>query len=213
MRKNSQTPSRHDAGNGGKDYYTGLSSLGVSIGMFAMNSSPTFSKMDVARANLRAAIQNHFARSHPATVETLNGAANTVLRDLARKKGISGAIHDTDFFDDENRKKWVSVLHEPQNFHKHADKEPADATLGHNSLITNMLIVESCQLFRLLSGDYENFKDEIELLVFEIWFILKYPWVADDLEFINHHPFGPDLRTLEVDDFPAWIHYIDSRRS
>ena len=178
-----------------------------------MDELPTFSKMDVARANLRAAIQSHFARAHPAVVETLNGAVNTVLRDLGKKEGITGAIHGTDFFEGDNLKKWVGLLHEPQNFHKHADKEGPDATVEHNSLLTHMLMVESCQLFRLLSGSYENFKDEIELQVFEIWFVLKYPWVADDLDFVKHHPFGEDLLTLGVDDFPAWIQYIDSRRA
>lgn len=177
-----------------------------------MDELPTFNKMDAAQANLRAAIQSHFARGHPATTETLNGAANTVLRNLAEKKGIPAAIHDSDVFEGGNRKKWGFVLRENQNFYKHADKDAEGATVVHNSLITHMLISESCQLFRLLSGDYENFKDEIELLVFEVWFILKYPWVADDLEFINHHPFGADLLALEVDDFPAWAQYIGSRR-
>jgi hypothetical protein len=169
--------------------------------------------MDAAQANLRAAILGHFGRAHPATIETLNGAANGILRNLANKKGISGAIHDSDFFEGENRKKWIGVLHEPQNFYKHADKDAADATIVHNSLMTEMLIGESCQLFRFLSGDYENFKNEIELQVFEIWFILKYPWLSDgDLTFVTHHPFGNNLMTLEVDDFSAWLAYIESRR-
>jgi hypothetical protein len=169
-------------------------------------------KMDVAQANLRAAINNHFAQGHPATTETLNGAANTVLRDLASKKGINAVIHDTDVFEGGDRKKWIGLLHESQNFHKHADKESADAILEHNPLIGQMLMLESCQLFRTLVGAYEGYKDEIELQVFEIWFILRYPWVADDISFVKHHPFGCDLMALPIDDFPAWVQFIASRR-
>lgn len=178
-----------------------------------MDDLPIFGKMDAAKANLRAAIRAHFERAHPVSIETMNAAANGILRNLAKAKGISGVIHDSEFFEGKEKKAWGDLLHESQNFYKHADRGSEEKTHVHNPLITQLLMLESCQFLRHLAGSYENFKDETELQVFEIWFLLKNPDLfGGDTTFVNHHPFGADLKALEIDDFPAWINFIDSRR-
>jgi hypothetical protein len=81
------------------------------------------SKFEVARRQLRSAIRLFFLESDPVSIETLAGAANGVLRGMARGRNVQSYFHDSDLIKPDFRKEWISFLHESQNFFKHAERD------------------------------------------------------------------------------------------
>jgi hypothetical protein len=110
----------------------------------------TISKLDAVRAQLDAAIELYFTCDNPIAVHTLTAAAYNVLRDMALKTGSEHPFIKTAFVDeypDPKRKAIRNFLNHPENFLKHADRDP-DALLTLNPQVTEILLLDALAYFR-----------------------------------------------------------------
>ena len=162
------------------------------------------SKFEVARRQLRTAIRLFFLESDPVSIETLAGAAHGVLRGMARGTNVQSFLHDSDVIKQQFRKEWINILHQSQNFFKHAGRD-ADALLEYNPEWVRFALLETCLLFRHLAA-HKDFKQEQlkEAIIYELWFSLAYPkYLVDPTKFYKLLPI-PNMRLAKATDFDAF---------
>jgi len=164
----------------------------------------TLTKIEAAEQNLRYAIMLLFHRSLPVPIETLNSAASGILRPMAKSRGIEPFLHDALLIKDEFRKNWIGVLHEAQNFFKHADKDE-EASLEYKEEMTHFLLAETCYLYRhLASNNHLAHRQLKEAIAFEIWFALKYPHLLKEGASLENLPGGENVAKADPNDFEFW---------
>jgi hypothetical protein len=105
----------------------------------------SISKLDAARRNLAAAVRLFFERGDPIAIHTLAAAAQGVIRDVARARGLAhtSILHDYPDIPPDARKQWAKVLNAPRNFFKHADADP-DGTLEFDESANEALLLDAC---------------------------------------------------------------------
>lgn len=131
-------------------------------------------KVTVARRQLRQCIQMFFARSDAVAVHTLACASRQILYDLAKVNGHHGLIRRHPVVREDKLKEWNNYLNVPQNFFKHADRDP-DSTAEFETDITEIFILDSVVLLQSLGIELRPAER-----VYSIWFALKHPTLLRD---------------------------------
>jgi hypothetical protein len=110
----------------------------------------TISKLDAARLQLDAAIEIYFVSENPVALHTLTAAAYNILRDIAIKEGSEYPFIKTTFISEypESKHKMLrDFINGPENFFKHADRDPA-GTITFDPELTEVLLLDACAYFR-----------------------------------------------------------------
>ncbi|MNZ33339.1 hypothetical protein D3C78_506840 [compost metagenome] len=109
-------------------------------------------KLDAARRNLAAAVRLFFERRDPVPIHTLAAAAQGVIRDVAKARGLAhtSILHDHPDIPANKRKEWTKILNAPRNFFKHADADP-DGTLEFDESANETLLLDACLILSELS--------------------------------------------------------------
>src|SRR3990172_667546 len=84
-------------------------------------------KLDAAAGQLDTAIKLYFQVGDPVAVHTLTCAAFNVLRDINAYNGFEPTYIKDKFlncYNEEQRKEIRNVIYKPENFFKHANKDP-----------------------------------------------------------------------------------------
>jgi hypothetical protein len=112
------------------------------------------SKLEGARRNLAAAVRLFFEGGDAIAVHTLAAAAQGVIRDVAKARGLNNTsiLHDHPAIPREARKEWFSLLNAPRNFFKHADKDP-DGTLEFDEKKNETLLLDACVTLTEISSE------------------------------------------------------------
>ncbi len=129
-------------------------------------------KLEASRRQLVQAIKCFFNSGDMVAIHTLAAASRQILGDICIANGKKRDLEDSDDFsslDSKSKKELISSLREPQNFLKHADKDPNGA-LEFNVELTELFIHDACQLYKSING--KLFK---EGMVFQLWMFKKYP--------------------------------------
>lgn len=152
-------------------------------------------KIGVARRQLRQCIHMLFAKADPVAVHTLAAAAHQILYDLAKAKGHHGNLRRPRVVRPERHREWNRYLNAPQNFFKHADKDP-DKTIDFEPDVTHFFILDALTLLQGLGLKLAPAEH-----LFSVWFALKRP------EFLIIGAFRDQItataKTINVDDFEA----------
>jgi hypothetical protein len=126
-------------------------------------------KIDAARRQMETAITMFFNDGDVVSQHTLVMAAHGIVYDLASKRGIGGSIKDSTLVPADARKKFIDALHLPQNFFKHADRNPGGRIrFRYNG--TQFFLFDAVRLFALLARQVTY-----PMRVFLMWFFLCYP--------------------------------------
>jgi len=143
-------------------------------------------KIAAARRQLVTAIRLFFGEEDAICIHTLSAAAHGILTDLSRKKGGRSFLHDgiTVFVRPEDVEKCQRQIREPQNFLKHADRDP-DGTLQFSSSLVAVWLFDCLKMYRELTGTMFQ-----EGNLFSIWFVLLHP------EFLLSGKYPPELKKL-----------------
>ncbi len=142
----------------------------------AVDPPENVTKLDAARRQLRTAVRMFFERRDPISIHTLTMAAHGILHDLSKAKGIGSQLKESDLIKPEYRREWIRLLHEPQNFFKHADRDPdPNAVIEFKPELTPFLLIDALRLYRELKG-----RPMREELVLQTWFGIMYPNVMRD---------------------------------
>jgi hypothetical protein len=160
----------------------GSSSISKSAGFFAMppNLPPKpetlhFQKLDVARSQLKTAIQLWFYDGDPVSIHTLAYAAYEIIHFVSKKRNrTKELIFDTLSIKEEYRSKWAITIKKHANFFKHANND-ADDSIDFNPTLSMMFIMGAAAGLRTIeSGPPGN-----EESAFALWIILHRPtWAA-----------------------------------
>jgi hypothetical protein len=137
----------------------------------AKNAAPfeSLTKLQAAERQLRVAIRLFFERRDLVAVHTLAAAAQEVLRDLGRPRGIKSIFKDSDLIRPEHREEVANRLNEAQNFLKHADRDP-DKQLQFWYEATQFYLLDAALLYYRLTD--QQFPEITGLLA---WFAVKFP--------------------------------------
>jgi hypothetical protein len=103
------------------------------------------------------------------SIHTVTSAVHGVIRDLAKKRGINKSIKDSPLIADESRKKYQRAFNLPQNYFKHADKDPNLKMLFRYNL-TPFYIFDAIVLYVALDKSITH-----EMKIFCMWFQLRFP--------------------------------------
>jgi hypothetical protein len=167
----------------------------------------TITKLEAAKRQLRTAIRMFFGEADGVSTYTLAVAAQEVLRGLLRAKGNDEAsfIKDTLRIVPERRKEYLAIINEPQNFFKHADRDP-EGTLEFQPESLLFVLIDCEQMYQRLTGKLR------EGFVFDMWFTLTYPhllkegpfslWVKDYLDKLSGPPDKAMWRALLTLEWP-----------
>ncbi|QEE25822.1 hypothetical protein CS053_15875 [Rhodanobacter glycinis] len=107
-------------------------------------------KVQVASNQLDAAIELFFLSDNSIAVHTLTAAAYNVLRDLARRDGLDFPFIKTGFVSTlkkSDKSKVIAFLNGPENFFKHADRDP-DGVLEFDPELTELMLIDACSYFK-----------------------------------------------------------------
>jgi hypothetical protein len=130
-------------------------------------------KIDIAEAQLRAAVRMFFERGHPVPVYTLANAAREIASSIGNQTGASTATRDFADMLDITDKELLRPLVSQANFFKHADRD-ADAKLALDEDDLRYMIMLALSEF----GDVTNALP-VEAQVFKTWSLALVPKVTE----------------------------------
>jgi len=130
-------------------------------------------KIDVAIRQLDAAIRFFFSKEDPVAIHTLTCAAHKLLSDLTK----GSFLLNGDWMVPERKSEILKLFKLPQNFFKHADKDPS-ATIDFNDEVNQFFIYDSIRMYTKLKEHWT-----VECYIFNIWFPLKYSGIVTDPQF------------------------------
>lgn len=160
-------------------------------------------KMEAAERQLVEAVRMFFGERDEVSVHTLAGASVTILGDLAKHLKIPNALLDGPKFRPGGKDKFIKAIKAPQNFFKHADKDP-NGSFDFRPASTPFRILEGVFLHRSLT--HRQFVPE--LFVFQTWFMAAYPEL-----------FAPEVQEAaeamrpDPEDKPGWATMAQSLRA
>ncbi len=129
------------------------------------------SKFDAARRQLRTAIRLFFEEADSVSIHTLTAASHELLRTLVKAEGGSSILKDSDLIKPEHRKEYEHIMNRPQNFFKHADRDPKEV-IDFQPKTTPFWILDCIMMDARLAGRRFVLR---EFRVFMIWHMLEYP--------------------------------------
>jgi hypothetical protein len=141
--------------------------------------SPSFvvTKMEVARRQLRTAIELWFVDGDPISVHALAAAAHQIVHDLNRHNKGPTMLLDSSFIKPEHRREFVATVKGASNFMKHADRGPTGQAKAWDF---NPESNEHFIMFAICGLRYLKEKLGPEEIAFEGWQILQHPEVMTD---------------------------------
>ena len=134
-------------------------------------------KLDAARRNLAEAIRLFFEERDAVAVHTLAAAAQNVLRDIARARGLehTSILHDNPMIELTKRKAWAKAVNVPRNFFKHGENDP-DGNLEFDSGENILTILDAALILTQLDQGLLH-----EASVFLGWYTTAHPEFRDAL--------------------------------
>jgi len=106
-------------------------------------------KLDAAHRQIDSAIALYFDEGDEISIHTLVGAAHILITDLSSAANQETLIQR--YIRPERRREFEGAIRAPQNFLKHADKDP-HAALDFDPHVTELLLLIEIETFRALAG-------------------------------------------------------------
>jgi len=134
------------------------------------------SKLDAAKRQLEMAIRLFLGNEDIVSIHTLTAAAHEVLRNLCSKQGKGSFLKDTGLrmIKPEKISEFLKMMNEPENFFKHANKDP-EAILKFYIGPTEMLLWDVVAMYQQLTQEVTPL-----MRVYYLWYFSKYPDVLMD---------------------------------
>jgi hypothetical protein len=124
-------------------------------------------KLDAARRQLDTALLLYFNHVDPVSIHTLGAAADGILRDLSTTPTLTQ--RGLEELPPELRTAIEKALKVPQNFLKHADRDPEEI-LDFAPGITELMLLDASAKYWELSGEKTPMTK-----AYEVWFSLQHP--------------------------------------
>jgi hypothetical protein len=128
-------------------------------------------KLEGARRQVKTAVRMFLEERDDVSIYTLACAAQDVLRGLLKARGAEEAsfIKDTIIIKPEYYRDYLSIINAPQNFFKHADRDPHE-TIEFLPQLVPFVLHDCVRMYAKLTGRMLR-----EGSAFVSWFMLEYP--------------------------------------
>jgi PAS domain-containing protein len=134
-------------------------------------------KLAAARRQLETAIQLYFEYGDELSIHALVGAAYAILRDINEYRGGETMLKDLQrLLDQPLAKEFRSLINLPENFLKHADKDP-DAIYVLDCRWTEVMMWEASRKYCALTGETRPL-----MVCFVLWFLTHHPEAREAAE-------------------------------
>ena len=141
-----------------------------------------FTKVDVARSQLKTAIGLWFHDGDPVSIHALAYAAYEIIHFVSKTKHsrTKQLIFDTLSVKEEYRGKWAKTIKEHANFFKHANNDP-DGSIDFNPVLSMMFMMGASAGLRIIDNGLAG-KEVLagkEESALALWIVLHRPtWAA-----------------------------------
>jgi hypothetical protein len=129
-----------------------------------MKKKIKISKLDAAKRQLETAIRLYFNYGDPVAIHTLACAAHEILSDLNKKYSGKPMVVSDFMIKDEYKKHFMKMIREPQNFFKHANKDPEN-TIDFNPDVSHFFIFDAISKYQEITEEIVPF-----FVIFRGWF-------------------------------------------
>lgn len=147
----------------------------------------TITKLDAARRQLETAVFLFFNDGDAVSIHTLTCAAYNVVRDVNNHRGGPQMLAKQRYLQMPG-KPTLAAMNEPENFFKHADRDP-DASFDFVADYTECLLVDACRTYADLTGERV-----IAFDCFLLWFMCRDQSQFDIAESVR--PFADEAQRL-----------------
>lgn len=134
-----------------------------------LGSELVVTKFDAAREQLDTAIRLFFKEESQVSQYTLFAAAHGVLRDVAASKDIKMSFKDSPLIAESERTSYLKAVHLPQNFFKHANKDPNNR-IAFRYKLTPLFALDAIVLWSALDQGLTY-----PMRIFLMWIQLEFP--------------------------------------
>ena len=138
-----------------------------------MNPKLKLSKLDCARRQLELAIELFFMERDPVSIHTLAGAARQLLVDINKHRGGKPLMTESEALKEMvipgKEVELARLFRKPENFFKHAKKDP-EATIDFSPELNEIVLWETSAKYRELTSETTPAMGAIN-----IWFAIKHP--------------------------------------
>ncbi len=139
--------------------------------------SVRLSKIEAARRQLETAIRLYFAYGDEVSIHTLTAAAYSLLRDINEHRHGEAMLKDLHLLlPDDLAGKFKSYINRPENFLKHADKDP-DGVDELEPKWTEVLLWEASRKYCEITGEQDKL-----MITFVLWFVAHQPELKEQVE-------------------------------
>jgi hypothetical protein len=136
-----------------------------------------FTKLEAARLQLETAIKLYAAHDDEVSIHNLAADAYSVIRDINEHRGGEPMFKDLHLFlSDDLAREFKRYINSPENFFKHADKDP-DAIGELDPRWTEILIWEASRKYCEMTGEQNK-----PMLTYIFWFVLHRPELREGFE-------------------------------
>jgi hypothetical protein len=134
-------------------------------------------KLDAAKRQLEEAIKLYFNYGDELSTHTLVGAAYAIIRDINQHRGGEAMVKDLHrLLPPELALEFKQWVNRPENFLKHADKDP-DGTYDLDRRWTESLMWDASRKYCELAGECRPLK-----VIFILWFVVNHPDLKESVE-------------------------------
>jgi hypothetical protein len=134
-------------------------------------------KLEAARRQLESAVRLYFAYGDEVSIHTLAAAAYSLVRDINEHRHGEPMLKDLHLLlPDGLSREFRNYINRPENFLKHADKDP-DAVAELEPRWTEVLIWEASRKYCEMTG-----KQNKILITFVFWFVAHQPELRKQVE-------------------------------
>jgi hypothetical protein len=159
------------------------------------------SKLDAAKRQIKVAVRLFFERMDLIAIHTLAAAAQEILIDLGRRRGVNSIFKGGTYLKPEYRKEFETLFRGAQNFFKHADRDPEEK-LKFYFKATKFFILDAAILYTTITNT--TFP---EIVGFMGWISVKYPHLLFDGPYKNIAL--QTRRKADPDDFKSILSAIE----
>jgi hypothetical protein len=130
----------------------------------------SLNKLEAARRQLETAVKLYFAYDDEVSILTLAAAAYSLIRDLNEHRGGEPMLKDLHrILPEDLAREFKTYINRPENFLKHADKDP-EAMLDLEPRWTEVLLWEASRKYCEMTGEQSKV-----LITFVLWFVARQP--------------------------------------
>lgn len=138
----------------------------------------TLTKLEAARRQIETAVRLYFHGGDAISIHTLASAGCNVLVNLCTHRGANSPLLLADmiltFVKPEHHKKVRDKIRAPENFFKHADRDP-EGSITFNPESSEFFLLEAVEAYTTLTGEVPA-----AFATFRMWWLIHHPDLLKD---------------------------------